>query len=214
LEDDGVVVVDQRQSHRSKLFLAARLHAGGGVRSVTVRNLSIGGALIDMAHPPPAGTAVELSRGDLRLPGTIVWVTPGQCGMHFDSPADLDLWLPAAGAAQRRVDAAVARYRAGDRMPEPPAGESDAGGEHAKSDLKGRVSEELSFVGRLLEAVGDDLADDPLVAARHAGKLQNLDISIQILGHLGRVIEAEDPEAAIGAIGMADLRRRLQRKRI
>lgn len=75
-----------------------------------------------------------------------------------------------------------------------------------------RIAEELGYVARMLEALGDDLASDRHVTARHGAKLQNLDVAMQTLGHLAIVLTAADRRSAIQKIGMAELRRRLTRK--
>ena len=204
---------EKRHTERAKLFLAATLHAGGGSRNVTVRNLSLGGALIEVREPPPVGTAVELRRAHLKASGTVVWVASRECGLHFDMPLPLHDWLPKASAAgQKRVDEAVAEFKSGAPAPTQPVATDAAASGRVPGMLNSRLCEELGYVARLLEALGDELAEDLTVTARHGSKLQDLDIAIQILGHLGTVLNADDPQAAIARIGMADLRRRLAPK--
>lgn len=206
-------MTEKRQTERAKLFLAATLHAGGGSRSVTVRNLSLGGALIEMREPPAVGTAVELRRGLLKAGGTVVWASSRECGLHFDMPLALHDWLPRASAAgQKRVDEAVAQFKDGAPAPAQPVATGPATGGPVPGALNSRLCEELGYVARLLEALGDELVEDRTVTARHGAKLQDLDIAIQILGHLGTVLNADDPQAAIARIGMEDLRRRLAPK--
>jgi hypothetical protein len=213
LAEDPEAVSDKRHTERAKLFLAATLHAGGGMRKVTVRNVSLGGALVEMQDPPSVGTAVELRRGHLRASGTVVWVKSHECGLHFDMPLPLHDWLPSAmRGGQKSVDAAVAQWRAGEPSPRQPAEPASAGRDTVPGALNARLCEELGYVARLLEALGDELADDPMVTARHGGRLQDLDIAIQILGHVGTILSAADPQAAIARIGMEDLRRRLSPK--
>ena len=204
---------EKRHTERAKLFLAATLHAGGGARNVTVRNLSLGGALIEVREPPPVGTAVELRRGSLKASATIVWVGSRECGLHFDTPLALHDWLPGASrAAQERVDEAGAQYKAGAPAPAQPVATGAPTGGPEQGMVNARLCEELGYVARLLEALGDELAEDRTVTARHGAKLQDLDIAIQILGHVGTVLNADDPQSAIARIGMADLRRRLAPK--
>jgi hypothetical protein len=206
-------VSEKRHTERAKLFLAATLRAGGGERNVTIRNLSLGGALIEVGEPPPVGTAVELRRGSLKASGTIVWGAARECGLHFDMPLALHEWLPGASrAGQKRVDEAVAQFRAGAPAPTPPVESTVTAGGPVPGALNARLCEELGYVARLLEALGDELAEDRTVTARHGAKLQDLDIAIQILGHVGTVLNADDPQTAIARIGMADLRRRLAPK--
>jgi hypothetical protein len=74
-----------------------------------------------------------------------------------------------------------------------------------------RMGEELDYVRRLLDALGDQLAGDPILIRRHAVALQSLDIVGQILDHVGNVIRSSDPQSAVGDICMGDLRARLMR---
>jgi hypothetical protein len=80
------------------------------------------------------------------------------------------------------------------------------------SPLDRRLAEEIGYVVRLLAAVEDELADEPLLVQRHVGVLQNFDLAAQILGHLASVLNADNRESAIDAIGMTELRARLLRK--
>ena len=200
------MVDEQRSDRRARLFLAARLRAGPGVRPVTIRNLSTTGAMIELGEPPPVGVDVQLSRGDLSVEGKIVWSRSGSCGVQFAIPIELNGWVPTAG--QQRVDEDLARLRSGTAAEptEPPKVRVDP------DDVLARVSEELGYVARMLDALGDELASDPYVTARHGGTLQNLDIAMQTLGHLASLLTASDRTAAIHSIGMAELRRRLLRK--
>ena len=75
-----------------------------------------------------------------------------------------------------------------------------------------RLGEELDYVRRMLEALGDQLSGDPILIRRHAVALQSLDIVEQILGHVGNIVRSSDPHAAVEDIGMGDLRARLMRR--
>jgi PilZ domain len=200
---------DKRQAGRARSLLAAALHCGGVTQNATVRNLSQSGAMVDVQQPPPVGTSVSLRRGDLAVSATIVWTSGGECGLHFDAPIMLSQWLPqATSVGQERVDFDVSRVRAG-----LPAGEVPVPGQAGTRDtLNHRLAEELEHVARLLEGLGDELAEDVTITARHGRALQNLDIATQTLGHVGAVIRSSDPRSAIAEIGMEELRRRLVRK--
>ena len=78
--------------------------------------------------------------------------------------------------------------------------------------LRIRLAEELDYVRRTLDAMGDRLSADPILIKRHAIALQSLDIVGQILGHVANVIHSSDPHASIESIGMGDLRARLTRR--
>lgn len=98
------------------------------------------------------------------------------------------------------------RIRRGTLSEPPPALSADI--------VERRLAEEIDYARRLLVAMGERLANDPTVIARHASTLQGFDVVAQMLGHLGGVVGAEDREAAIDRIGMADLRGRIRRRAI
>ena len=79
-------------------------------------------------------------------------------------------------------------------------------------ELRIRLGEELDYVRRMLDSLGDHLSGDPILLRRHATSLQSLDIVGQILGHVGAVIRSSDPGSAVGGIGMGDLKARLTRR--
>lgn len=77
--------------------------------------------------------------------------------------------------------------------------------------LELRVQEEMELMRRMLDAVGDQLANDPILLTRYQATLQSIDIISQTLGHLARVIGSEDKSEAINRIGMDNLKARLAR---
>ena len=198
-----------RTAPRSRLLLNAQLRvAGSRTAAVKIRNLSSTGALLEALRLPAKDAEIELHRGELSASGIVAWVKPGRCGVHFHSPIDLDAWIPMRilSEGQQRVDEIQAGLRAGAPIANPEASSGTL-----ELDLATRVAEELGYISRMLEALGEDLATD-IMAARHGAKLQSLDISIQTLGNLATVLRASDAEGAIRQIGMEDLRRRLLRK--
>ncbi len=74
-----------------------------------------------------------------------------------------------------------------------------------------RLSEEIAYARRTIEAMGDTLCDDPIFLARHQVTLQTVDLLAQILGHVATVVGSADKEEAIARIGMVELRNRLAR---
>jgi hypothetical protein len=73
------------------------------------------------------------------------------------------------------------------------------------------IAEELAFASRRLDALGKELADDPVISRRHAGPLQHITATARVLDHLNRLLSSDAPEAELAAIGPDDLRRRLER---
>lgn len=77
--------------------------------------------------------------------------------------------------------------------------------------LDHQLAEQLEHARSLLEAMGDDLVADDEVLMRHAKAIQAVDIVGQMLGHIANVVRAEDRNAAVQDIGMAQLKSRLDR---
>lgn len=75
-----------------------------------------------------------------------------------------------------------------------------------------RLAEEIEYARRMLDNLGNGLAADPTVVARHLVSLQSVDVVGQILGHIATIVRSSDPAASIERIGMADLRARLLRR--
>lgn len=128
-------------------------------------------------------------------------------------PGPRALARPAAlSPAQERCDEIQASLRAkpGDRIrrqtsspqPLPPS----------PSLIERRLAEEIDYTRRVLQAMGERLANDPLVIARHPETLQGFDVVGQMLGYLGSIVGTSDRREAVERIGMADLRGRIQRR--
>jgi hypothetical protein len=212
---------EDRASPRTNLLLAATVEAGGRVLPVRIRNLSETGALLEGAGLPDAGLPLVLKRGDLQIGATVAWASGARRGVRFDGPTPVNEWtggkprpLDCTGLRdQRRIDAIQAEARAGsapEPAPSPPPG--NAPPDAARPSLDARLAEELGYVRRLLEGLGDDLVADAQLVHRHGRSLQNLDLAGQILAHIAAIVVAEDRAATINRIGMEDLRARLKRK--
>ena len=209
---------EDRASPRTNLLLAATVEAGGRSLAVRIRNLSETGAMIEGAGLPEAGAPLVLARGDLRVSATVAWAAGGRRGIRFDGPTPVEEWtgglkprpLDCTGLRdQRRVDAILAEARAG------------VAGAAAKTaapislpHLDARLADELGYVKRLLEGLGDELIKDLFLVQRHGQSLQSLDLVGQILGHVAAILRAEDKAAAVEQLGMEDMRARLKRKPI
>ena len=201
---------EARSLPRTRLYLAATIRFEQVSAAIRLRDLSASGARIDGAMLPLVGASAHIARGALYANGTIIWRDRKSCGFLFDEPLSVDAWMPPRlHRDQQAVDEIADLLKSGASMvplrsPVVPVNE-------LRNALPQRLAEELAYVGRLLESLGDDLCNEPLVVARHAEKLQNLDIASQILGHVAAIIVAEQPEQAVKAIGMIGLRKRLER---
>lgn len=75
-----------------------------------------------------------------------------------------------------------------------------------------RIAEELEYVQRRLEQLGNVLSDDAILLTRHSASLQSIDLMKQILGQLSRVVAAQDKEDEAELITLTELKGRLTRK--
>jgi hypothetical protein len=75
-----------------------------------------------------------------------------------------------------------------------------------------RLADELDYVRRMLDVMGEQLSADRPTVIRHGVTLQTLDIAGQILGHVAAVTRASDPDEAVSRIGMSELKARLLRR--
>ncbi|CAM3229113.1 hypothetical protein SPAN111604_11760 [Sphingomonas antarctica] len=118
--------------------------------------------------------------------------------------------------AQARVDAIVSAARAKSAAAEAPKRNVYRAPEQlplvpSLDPLDQRIQEELAHTRRMVEALGDELSNDPILLMRYQTSLQSIDLMAQILGHLACVIGSEDRDEAIDRIGMASLKARLKR---
>lgn len=133
--------------------------------------------------------------------------------MSIEAQADPLASAPGVGSeAQRRVDAIVAEAKRGIWRPEYQPAAAPPPLSMCPKLIDKRLSEEIQYVQRLLEMMGDQLSGDAAVLHRHARAMQGFDLMSQILGHLARVVAASDKSSAIDGIGMSELRARLKRQ--
>jgi len=207
---------DQR-APRTNLLLAATIEADKLQAAVRIRNLSESGALLEGGAFPDVGAKLTLRRMDLEIGATVVWRTAARCGVKFDGLIVVAKWAAgtigaaASSRAQARVDSIQAAVRAG-LPPATSRARSTLPSETLQNSLDGRIAEELAHVRRLLEKMGEELSNEPIMVQRHAKAFQGFDLACQTLGHLAAILAAEDRNAALAAVGMDDLRARLLRK--
>jgi hypothetical protein len=133
---------------------------------------------------------------------------------YFGAPAHLRRSPAQDLSAQERCDAIQAEYRSAPPRPSirreapplPPALVA------TDDQLMLSLAEELEYVRRMIEIMGDTLCADPIVVGRHMTALQTVDIAGQILGHVAKVVRSSDPAGAVENIGMCDLKGRLKKQ--
>ena len=167
---------------RTNMFVMASLAAGQAQATVKVRNMSTKGALIEGTSLPPEGAECLLHRGDIALEATVVWMKFGKAGIRFHQHADVAQWLPSGRRTQNDVDAAVALAKS---QPPPAAPTSHKPAPLFSAELS---REDVTAIAAAVEALADDLAEDPAVVARFMTKLQSLDVAAQTLRKLSDLI--------------------------
>jgi hypothetical protein len=207
----------QDRAQRKNLFLAAEIETEGVKLPVRIRNLSEGGAMVEGVALPGVGATLILRRLQIELAGSAIWRTAGRCGIKFGEPAFVEEWVAGRrlvertlGRGQARVDVIQAAIRGGAALADDPAAPVELAADDRNLDH--RLAEELAYVRRLLDVVGDELTDDPIMLQRHAQTLQNFDMACQILGQLSAVLDAPDRMGAVAAVTLEELRTRLLRK--
>lgn len=190
---------DARAVPRTNLFMAATLHWADASAQVKIRDLSQVGAQIESSLHLETGTAVTLVRGRLRVAGQVTWSNERRCGLQFASQISVhDLMANPAHQAQQRVDHLVAVVKAG---AVPLAQPAKPGAETA-----GELADDLQRIARLLDKLGDALANDATTVAKHGIELQNLDIAVQTLAALAEAAQPDSPAGAAGRARLGELR--------
>ena len=124
-----------------------------------------------------------------------------------------ELQLPERAMSQAECDAiqAAARQARDSKLPLLREVERIKPLEPTHDIIESRLSQEIEYAQRLLEAVGDCFVSDPDILERHETTMQSFDIIGQLLGHIAKVMGAKDKQEAISRIGMQELRSRLKR---
>lgn len=89
LASEGAASVEQEREPRYAVLRRGRLHSDGRTHPVRVRNISSGGAMIEIGRDARIANIVELElSSEDRLSGTVRWVRDRRVGIAFDHPAD------------------------------------------------------------------------------------------------------------------------------
>lgn len=197
-----------RRETRSGLFLAAIVKTTAGSLSVRIRNISSGGALIELDRPLATADSVELIRAQHKVSATVAWSRGRRCGLRFDGPIVIERWVPSLSSqGQTIIDSHIHDFKQGLNV----GGEGTPSAREDLGLINSRIAEEVMALGRRVELSLDELAGFAPVVVRLPGALQQLEVVAQTLGHLGRLLGSEDPVSLVNQLGMDDLKRRLLR---
>lgn len=141
-----------------------------------IKNLSDFGALVQSSANPPKDATIGLIRGSQQVEGRLVRSDGGLLGLRFTAPIVLRDWL---------MPAAYVRKAAGTRQSLASRSTGPALASHphdsTSQDDTTRLMEDLLLVSQLIDDLGQALASDPNTPETHLGKIQNLDVAVQML---------------------------------
>lgn len=92
-----------RRQRRSNVLLTAMVEVNGRAVDVKLRNLSAEGALIEGEGLPDQGAEIRFRKGDLAVPGNIVWVSNKRAGIQFHAPLSPEALLRHVPTPRPRV---------------------------------------------------------------------------------------------------------------
>jgi hypothetical protein len=150
--------------------------------------MSVSGALVEGGALPSVGAVVQLIRGSLIVHAIVVWSAEDRCGLKFSGGVVVQEWRATTiNSEQQRVDEVVRLVKAGAvPLPVPPLGQS---GEPKECLAQGpQLCGDLRRASELLDDLGAVLASDPDVVTRYGPALQNLDIAMQVLASVEKII--------------------------
>jgi len=183
------------------MFLAAVMGVGAEHSLVKVRNMSSTGAMIESPVTLARGTNVNLVRGALKCQATVIWSCLGRCGLRFTSDVHIKDWLAAPTKAQQsRVDEIVILVK---------AGVTNLGlGPDAPREVRchEQLVDDLAAAVTLMQDLEDDLASSDATLQRHAIKLQNLDIAMQMMRAIAGELMPSGARRSGGIARLSDLR--------
>src|SRR3954452_18542196 len=76
----------RRATPRYSVLLNARVLTTAGTLQVTIRDLSLEGAMVQGAIAPKVGCRLLLHRRSLVVPATVMWQTGSRAGLRFEQP--------------------------------------------------------------------------------------------------------------------------------
>lgn len=90
-EDEQLEDLGDRDTRRHPLIWTGQIHSRNGTHSARLRNVSTGGALVDVETYYPVGDEVMLDLGGAgRFIANVQWTCGGKAGLRFVDPFDLN----------------------------------------------------------------------------------------------------------------------------
>jgi len=181
-EPDSSHEAGGRAEARSNIFVDATIASDGMCGPIRIRNLSSVGALIEGQKVPSEGSRVRLSRGDLRIAGTIAWQNGERAGVCFDSVVSVPEWLPRSRRGQQqRIDKVVHALKSSAPGP--------AGSVVLPVQSPMDLRTELLGLEHSLRRIAEDLAHDIAMCELHLHDVQLIDIAAQTLARVAAIVD-------------------------
>ena len=187
---------ETRVPAQTNLYLAASLLSAGVAYPVRIRDLSPTGARVETAIVPEVGAEARLVRGRLSIACLVTWSADHFCGLRFAAPVSVLEWMTHRVAQEKRRHDDIGSPGGGGGG----GAAAAAAAARLEAEKTARVARDLARVSRLLEALGEALAGDPHVVARHGVRLHTLGLAMQTLAALADTIQG----GGEGALGGAD----------
>jgi hypothetical protein len=89
-EGDASSLVGRRAAARARIALPATLETIGGIQPATLINLSVMGAMVEVANVPSVGGDAILRSGNIDALAVVIWAGGGRCGIQFDEPIPVE----------------------------------------------------------------------------------------------------------------------------
>ena len=98
-------ITQNRRSGRSNVLMTATIESDADSTSVTLRNLSSEGALIEGDGIPRKGALILFRKKELAVSGRIAWVSHRRAGIAFDAKLEPETVLRHIPKPRTRIEA-------------------------------------------------------------------------------------------------------------
>lgn len=202
---------NNRKQGRTKVITGVTFASGARLLAVRLRDVSLSGMQLELPNPPELGSEVTISKGKLQTKGVLVRIEGSRCGIKLHENIDLDSWLDGRLSrlehetkTQSNIEKKI------DKISKDFYNEFD---DHisAQRAIRERCAEEMRYVARLVEDLGETFMKEPIILARYARKAQDFDLIKQLITHLSSLVDSNDICGAAINIPLSSLRTRILR---
>ena len=189
------------------MFLAAALGIGESTTQCRIRNVTGSGAMIESSSKVSVGTTVIITRGKLCVAGEVKWLRENLFGVKFSAQIGVQDWLDEPFSTHPLPTFRTRTSCSGTKITSCDNDDVDLD----ENTINGRLAEELFYVSRIVEEIGQVLVKDSFLRVRHSASLQQLDIGQQMLSEIAQLVSKEDKLGRISQVATGSMRGRLLR---